>query len=151
MENQIYQAEAKFLFSRLQQKYSFKKLSPAFHRLLVHGAQFLDHYQKKGIPLGVTSEAAIETRNRENKIARLSHARKTDRKSNLSDTYNWLLASSDPYLSEKRRKFCQKKTRGRKKKPKVDNRVKGRAHFKPKPMKPKNIKPTKSKKALFPQ
>ena len=102
-------------------KYSYKLLSPAFHRLLMHGEAFLDHFQSKGIALGDTSEAAIETRNRENKVARLYHARKTDRLGNISDTWNWLMASSDPKMSERRRKTrCNKK--GRPKKVKVDKR-----------------------------
>ena len=87
----------------------------------MHGKEFFDHYQGMGISLCYTSESAIESRNRATKQARLTHARKTSRLDNISDTFRWLLASSDPFYSENRRLAKSVRRRG-KKSAKLDKR-----------------------------
>ena len=40
-----------------------------------------------------------------------------------SDTFRWLMATSDPYMSDRRRRESKKKPRGRKPNVKVDKRT----------------------------
>ena len=63
-----------------------------------------------------------ESRNKDNRIARLNHARKLSRGANISDCFDWLMATSDPYYTETRRRKSRKGRRGRKKKQKIDKR-----------------------------
>ena len=122
VDSKEFEKDAKVLFKTLNSEYKWKKQSPALHRLLVHGKYFIDYYKTIGILLGSTSESAIETRNRANKTARLNHARKTNRLACITDTFNWLLATCDPYMSEKRRVARKKRKRGRKPRRKEDKR-----------------------------
>ena len=92
----------------------------------VHAKAFIDYYQDLGIPLGATSESAVETRNRAQKLARLNHARKTSRLDNIRDTFNWLMASSDPYMSNLRRQARKQRRKGRKPNRKIDKRFRRR-------------------------
>ena len=59
-------------------------------------------------------------------MARLNHARKTSRIDNITDTFNWLMSSSDPYMSSLRREAKRKRKRGRKKMFKRDRRLRKR-------------------------
>ena len=58
------------------------------------------------------------------------HARKSSRAGNMSDTFNWLMMSSDPFMSGKRRTDRLERKRGQKRKTKFDQRKSKRKLFK---------------------
>ena len=75
-------------------------MPPTVHRFIVHGHIFLQWAKEVNIPLGQFSESALEMRNKDRRKARLCFSRKTSRQDNISDTYHWLLKTSDPLVNE---------------------------------------------------
>jgi hypothetical protein len=55
------------------------------------------------LPVGVLGEEAGESRNKYYKIHRRDHARKSNRRANLTDVFCRAMDSSDPLLSSQRR------------------------------------------------
>ena len=51
------------------------------------------------LPIGMTSEEALESRNKDNKQFRLHHARKDSRSHTIEDQFHYLFITSDPTIS----------------------------------------------------
>lgn len=86
--------------------YGWYKMSASVHKLLIHGANII-----KSLPLliGCLSEDVIETRHKSYKILRQNHSIKTLRINTNTDIFNWMLVSSDPVVTNKRKKPKQNK------------------------------------------
>ena len=70
------------------------KMPVSVHVLLIHGAPILS---SSLLPIGMMSEEAQETRNKDNKMYRRKHARKTSRVDNMSGQHEWRLPSAYGY------------------------------------------------------
>lgn len=66
------------------------------HRILILGADIIENAV---LPIGMLSEEAFESRNKDFRYVREHHTRKISRESNVQDLFNNLLFSSDPYIS----------------------------------------------------
>lgn len=77
----------------------------AIYKMLIHGHQVV---RKKPIAIGLLSEEAQESRNKDVKNFRENFTRKFSRKQTNEDLMNRLLASSDPYITSMRRSFHEK-------------------------------------------
>lgn len=77
----------------------------SIHKLLIHGKEIIKHFGM--IPIGVLSEDAQESRNKCYKETRRFHSRKCSRYSTNEDVFNYLLYSSDPYISSLRNKYSK--------------------------------------------
>ena len=77
----------------------------ALHRMLIHGHEVI---RRKPVPIGLLSEEAQESRNKDVKNFRERYSRKFDRPSSNEDLMVRLLASSDPLITSLRRSHGQK-------------------------------------------
>jgi hypothetical protein len=80
-------------------KYPWFYLSASVHKVLVHGADIVSGVILR---IGQLSKEAQESRNKDLKYFRSSHARKISR-SSTDDVFNLLLVSSDPLISSLRK------------------------------------------------
>ncbi|CAF0886382.1 unnamed protein product [Brachionus calyciflorus] len=78
------------------EKYDWYYMPVTMHRLLVHSAQIIDKFE---LPIGFYTEEALESSNKINKLVRLFHTRKMNRKVTLTDQFNRLLVMSDIFIS----------------------------------------------------
>ena len=76
--------------------YPWYRMPVSVHILLVHGAVILF---SSVLPIGTMSEEAQEARNKDNKMYRREHARKTSRVDNMSDVFNRLMVTGDIVIS----------------------------------------------------
>jgi hypothetical protein len=98
--SQLFETRARELFSMLTSPPLGKvSLTQSVHRFLCHRHLFINRFE---LPIGALSESALEARNKDNRGARRSHARKTSMKDNVHDIFNHLLCTSDAYLFMKR-------------------------------------------------
>lgn len=81
------------LFVRL---YEWYRMPPTVHKILVHGALII---KNAILPIGVFSEEAQESKNKEYKRIREHHTRKSARILTNTDITNNLLVSSDPKIT----------------------------------------------------
>jgi len=86
-------------------EYSWYNMPTTVHKLLIHGPQII---ASALLPIGQLSEEAQESRNKDIKKYREGFSRKCSREKTMEDVLNWLLVSSDPYISSLR-KLPQKK------------------------------------------
>ena len=83
----------------------YVKLYPWFympvtlHKILVHGPVIV---KRMILPIGLYSEEAQESRNKDIKNARLYHSRKDTREHTITDQFRYLLVTSDPLISSKK-------------------------------------------------
>lgn len=79
------------------------------HKILVHGKSIIE---KSALPLGMLSEQAGESKNKNYRHDREKRARMTSREANLLDVFNRAMDSSDPILSDismsRRQEKCKK-------------------------------------------
>ena len=68
------------------------------HILLIHGAKIL---ASSALPIGMMSEEAQEARNKDNKVFRMRHARKTSRVDTMSDVFHRLMVTGDIIVSSR--------------------------------------------------
>ena len=68
------------------------------HALLIHGAAIS---ASSIIPIGTMSEEAQEAQNKDNKLFRLQHARKTSQTDSMSDVIHRLMVTGDIVISSK--------------------------------------------------
>lgn len=80
----------------LIQLYPWYKMPVSVHILLVHGGVILS---SSVLPIGMMSEEAQEARNKDNKMYRRKHARKTSRVDNMSDVFHRLMVTGDIVIS----------------------------------------------------
>ena len=66
------------------------------HKLLIHSSQIIPNFE---LPIGFYTEEALEARNKDNKSIRLFHTRKMSRMITMTDQFNRLHVTSDPYIS----------------------------------------------------
>lgn len=78
--------------------YPWFMMPVSIHVLLIHGASILD---SSILPIGMMSEEAQEARNKDNKLFRLKHARKTSRADNMSDVFHRLMVTGDIVISSR--------------------------------------------------
>lgn len=76
--------------------YPWYCMPSSVHKILIHGADII---QNAALPIGMLSEEALESRNKDFRYVREHHARKMSRENNIEDLFNNLLFSSDPYIS----------------------------------------------------
>ena len=71
---------------------------PAYvHKMLLHSHEIMANLDM--IPLGMTSEEAHESRNKDNKEFRLHLAKKDSRSHTMEDQFHYLFITSDPTIS----------------------------------------------------
>ena len=80
------------------QLYPWFRFPVSIHVVLIHGTRILS---SSVLPIGMMSEEAQESRNKDNKIYRRMHARKTSRTDNISDVFHRLMVTGDIVISSK--------------------------------------------------
>jgi len=80
-------------------QYNWFYMPSSIHKLLVHGKDIVDNFD---IPIGQLSEDALEASHKMFRRNRLKHTRKSSRSHTCLDLMNYMLISSDPYISSKR-------------------------------------------------
>ena len=73
----------------------------------MHRADILNFFN---VPIGILSEEAGESRNKDVRNCREFHARKINRKATLRDQFNYLMVSSDPIISSCARKVTTRRS-----------------------------------------
>ncbi|CAF1142702.1 unnamed protein product [Brachionus calyciflorus] len=91
-------------------EYQWFYMPVSMHKLLVHSAQIIPNFD---LPIGFYTEEAQEARNKDNKYIRLNHTRKINRKTTLTDQFNFLHVTSDPVISTLRMSFKRTKKKVR--------------------------------------
>lgn len=76
--------------------YPWYYMPSSIHKILIHGADIIN---KAVLPIGMFSEEALESRNKDFKSYRRNNTRKMSRKYTMQDLFNILLLSSDPLIS----------------------------------------------------
>lgn len=76
--------------------YSWYNMPASLHRILVHGPEII---KKSPLPIGMYSEEALESRNKDFRKYRESFSRKFSRDQTMYDVFCRLLISSDPFIS----------------------------------------------------
>lgn len=76
--------------------YSWYYMPSSIHKILIHGADII---KEAILPIGVFSEEALESRNKDFKKYREFNTRKSSREKTMRDLLNCLLVSSDPIIS----------------------------------------------------
>lgn len=89
-------------FDLYQSLYSWYKMPPSVHKVLIHGSDIISSLN---LPIGLYSEEAQEARNKDFKNIRLHHTRKMSRVDTNEDLIHGLLVSSDPFISSLRTPF----------------------------------------------
>lgn len=80
--------------------YPWFYMPQSVHRVLIHGYLVIDSFT---LPIGMMSEEAQESRNKDFKKYREHHSRKISREQTNQDLINRLLMTSDPFISSIRR------------------------------------------------
>lgn len=78
------------------QLYNWYRMPPSIHKILIHGSLVIKYAL---VPIGQLSEEAQESRNKDYKMYREHHARKSSRVNTNTDLFNFLLISSDPIIA----------------------------------------------------
>ena len=78
--------------------YEWYPMPASVHKILLHGSQAIEIAV---LPIGMLSEEAQESRNKDFRKFRTSKSRKTSRKDNLQDVFNQMILTSDPVLTNK--------------------------------------------------
>lgn len=75
--------------------YGWFNFSPTVHKILIHGQEFM----KNSIPpVGVLSEEPLEGGHKDFKSFRTNYSRKNSRIDNMTDIFNRLMITSDPFV-----------------------------------------------------
>lgn len=80
--------------------YNWYYMPQSVHKILIHGALIM---REAIMPIGILSEEAQESRNKDVRNYREFHARKFSRKENVEDILHMLLVSSDPLITSVRK------------------------------------------------
>lgn len=97
-----YAIETAQLYHKL---YHWFYMPPSVHKILFHGADII---ASLNMPIGLYSEDAQESRNKDFKRIRQNHTRKRTRHETNEDLIHGLLVSSDPYISSLRNLYSRK-------------------------------------------
>lgn len=76
--------------------YPWYYMPSTVHKILIHGAEIIE---AAVLPIGLLSEEAQESRNKDYKYYRLHFTRKCSRTATNEDVFHKLLESSDPYIT----------------------------------------------------
>lgn len=76
--------------------YSWYYMPSSIHKILIHGADII---KAADLPIGMFSEEALESRNKDFKRIREFNTRKFSREKTMTDLFHSLLFSSDPFIS----------------------------------------------------
>lgn len=76
--------------------YEWYYMPSSVHKILIHGADII---QNAALPIGMMSEDALESRNKDFRFIREHHTRKMSRETTMEDLFKYLLMSSDPLTS----------------------------------------------------
>lgn len=76
--------------------YPWFNMPTTVHKILIHGHLIMENF---GLAIGLLSEDAQESRNKDVRKYREQFSRKFSRKLAMEDTYHRLIISSDPYIS----------------------------------------------------
>lgn len=76
--------------------YPWYSMPTTLHKVLIHGPKIIESAE---IAIGLLSEDAQEARNKDVRAYRERYSRKFSRTLTLRDTYQRLLATSDPYIT----------------------------------------------------
>lgn len=87
--------------------YGWYKISASVHKLLIHGADII---KSLPLPVGQLSEDVIEVGHKDYKKFRQYYSRKTSRINTNTDIFNWMMVSSDPIVTNKRKKPKKNRT-----------------------------------------
>lgn len=87
-------------------EYPWYYMPTTVHKILMHGPLIIG---SAILPIGQLSEEAQEARNKDVKKFRDGFSRKSSRENTMQDILNWLLLSSDPFITSMR-KLPQKKS-----------------------------------------
>lgn len=85
--------------------YPWFYMPASVHKLLIHGADICQYFGV--LPIGILSEEAGESRNKDFRNVRENHTRKVNRIKTNEDILHNFLISSDPYISQIRPKYTQ--------------------------------------------
>ena len=80
------------------QLYPWFTMPVSVHVVLIHGANIMS---SSVLPIGMMSEEAQEARNKDNKMFRLRHARKTSRVHTMSDVFQRFMVTGDIVVSSR--------------------------------------------------
>ena len=86
--------------------YPWYKIPPSVHKVLIHGGTIGETFD---LPMGWYSEENQEANNKIFRKARANNSRMINRVQTNEDIMNYMLISSDPYVSSKRMKQERKK------------------------------------------
>uniref|UniRef100_A0A6P7GJF5 Uncharacterized protein LOC114337613 n=1 Tax=Diabrotica virgifera virgifera TaxID=50390 RepID=A0A6P7GJF5_DIAVI len=81
--------------------YGWYKMSASVHKILFHGADII---KSLPLPVGQMSEDVLEASQKSYKNLRQFHSRKTSRLNTNADIFNWMLISSDPVITNTRKR-----------------------------------------------
>ena len=76
--------------------YPWHPMPATVHNILIHGAEVVDSLV---LPGGMLSEEALESRNKDARAYRLSHAMNDSRLHTMMDQFGYLMVTSDPLIS----------------------------------------------------
>lgn len=76
--------------------YPWYYMPPSLHKILIHGADIIQQFS---LPIGMISEEALESRNKDFRNVREFHTRKISREKTMQDLFQSLIVSSDPIIS----------------------------------------------------
>ena len=88
--------------------YPWYPLPPSLHRVLIHGPSTL---RNTLLPIGMMSEEAQESRNKDHRNFRRDHTRKFSRTTTNEDLIHHLLITSDPVISSTRARITSWKSK----------------------------------------
>jgi len=86
--------------------YNWYKMPPSVHKILIHGPIIIEN---SIVPIGELSEEAQECKNKEYGYFREHHSRKSSRQFTNTDLFNFMMISSDPIISNKRKQYDSKR------------------------------------------
>ena len=92
--------------------YKWFYMPASLHKLLIHSSEVMTKFM---LPIGMYSEEAQESRNKDNKNFRLHHARKDSRIHTFEDQFHYLLITSDPLISTMiiEKEYCKSKNKNK--------------------------------------
>lgn len=76
--------------------YPWYYMPSSLHKILIHGADIIQQFS---LPIGMISEEALESRNKDMRNVREFHTRKISREKTMQDLFQSLIVSSDPVIS----------------------------------------------------
>lgn len=80
--------------------YPRKNCTPTIHKILFHSPAVVSYFNEFNLPIVDRSEEALESRNKDIRNVREFYARNNSRIKNITDIFNHLMVTSDPFLDQ---------------------------------------------------